>query len=86
MIKAQEKEGLPAQGYDNFSHTLVLREYDCKKQTYRSIQINDYDTNGKVLWTSPVSKVIKQPIVPGSVGETLYKIVCQGSKKKKEQK
>ena len=86
MIKAQEKEGLPTQGYDNFSHTLVLREYDCKKQTYRSIQINDYDTNGKVLWSSPVSKVIKQPIVPGSFGETLYKIVCQGSKKKKEQK
>ncbi len=86
MIKAQEKEGLPTQGYDNFSHSLVLWEYDCKKQTYRSIQINDYDTNGKVLWSSPVSKVIKQPIVPGSVGETLYKIVCQGSKKKKEQK
>jgi hypothetical protein len=86
MKKAQEKEGLPAQGYDNFSHSLVLREFDCKKQTYRSIQINDYDTNGKVLWSSPVSKVIKQPIVPGSAGETLYKSVCQGSKKKKEQK
>ena len=80
MIKAQAKEGLPTKGYGNFSHSLVLCEYDCKKQTYRNIQVNDYDRNGKVLWSSPVTKVIKQPIVPGSVGETLYKIVCQGSK------
>ena len=80
MIKAQKKEGLPTKGYGNFSHTLVLCEYDCKKQTYRNMQINDYDTNGKVLWSSPVSKVMNQPIVPGSVGETVYKIVCQGSK------
>lgn len=80
MIKAQEKEGLPAQGYDNYSHTLVLQEFDCKKRAFNSIQINDYDTKGKVLWSSRVSKVIKQPIVPGSVGETVYKDVCQGSK------
>jgi PAS domain S-box-containing protein len=80
MIKAQVKERLPTKGYGDFSHTLVFCEYDCKKQTYRNLQINDYDTNGKVLWSSPVSKVIKQPIVPGSVGETVYKIVCQGSK------
>ncbi len=79
IIKAQEKKGLPTQGYDKFSHTLVLSEYDCKNRTYRSMQINDYDTNGKVLWSSPVSKGTRQPIVPGSVGETLYKIVCQGS-------
>ncbi len=83
MIKAQEKEGLPTQGYDKFSHTLVLCEYDCKKQTYRNIQINDYDTNGKVLWSAPVSKVIKQPILADSVGENLYKIVCKGVNKGK---
>jgi len=85
-IKSQEMEGLPSQGYDNFSHSLVLCEYDCKKQTFRSIQINDYDTNGKVLWSSPVSKAIMQSIVPGSVGDTVYSIVCQGNKKKREQK
>ncbi|MRR06999.1 MAG: PAS domain S-box protein [Deltaproteobacteria bacterium] len=80
MIKAQEKEGLPTQGYDNYSHTLVLQEFDCKKRAFNSIQINDYDTKGKVLWSSRASKVNKQPIVPGSVGETVYNVVCQGSK------
>lgn len=77
------KKKLPTKGYENFSHSLSLHEIDCNSENKEIISFVDYDNEGKVLSTFSISKeeINMEPVVPGSIMDALYKVVCKGKKK-----
>jgi len=85
-IKYLTKEGLPTQGYETYSFTLNLDEYDCKNMKTGILTTIDYNEKGEVLYSTTVQTVKMREIIPDTIGESLYKLVCQEKKKSKKQK
>jgi tetratricopeptide (TPR) repeat protein len=84
-IKYLTKEGLPTQGYETYSFTLNLDEYDCKNMKTGILTTIDYNEKGEVLYSTTVQTVKMREIIPDTIGESLYKLVCQEKKKSKKQ-
>lgn len=84
-VDERKKINLSIKGYEDFSHGLSLEEIDCVSETIGTVFFTDYNNNGNVLNSLDFSdfskKISKSPIVPGSVIDALYKIVCHGKKK-----
>ena len=54
-------------------------EYDCKEEISRMLTLNYYSKNmgqGDIVYMSGNLHVEFEPIPPGSVGETLFKVAC----------
>ncbi|WP_291492381.1 surface-adhesin E family protein [Desulfurella sp.] len=75
-IELGVRDGLPVKAFDNFSHTTVLYYIDCDNQTYKIISSADYDTDGNVINSHDNQGDSYSPIVPDTLGDALYKAVC----------
>jgi len=76
FIQYRLDNGLPI--WDKLSFLISLDEYDCKEIKSKDLYFTYYDTDGKVL--DSVSSNDWEHIIPGSIRERLYKIVCKKPK------
>lgn len=60
------------------AHTLAFEEYDCSGEQSRTLQSIDYDTDGKTSSSEPRAGRWSR-IVPDSLEEGLYKVICTGA-------
>ena len=64
---------------DSYFSNKAQQEYDCKEERVRALAYTFFDGkmgNGKIVFTNSETSMKWQPIEPGSVGETLWKIAC----------
>ena len=62
--------------YTNWDHSLLLIELDCGKGQQRLLEILEYDMSGNVTYTGDHSDSGWIFLIPGSVGEALFKAIC----------
>ena len=72
--EAAEKYG---EDYENFSHSIELYKINCKDKIYCILSINHYAKEGTVILSDSRSDTEYLPIIPESVSEGLYQIVCK---------
>ena len=83
-IENLKKSGLESSTskYDNYSHELVLWEFNCSNMSIGYVSYVDYDTEGNII-DSYSSDVVKlEPFVPESYGDIAYKTICKGDNAK----
>jgi tetratricopeptide (TPR) repeat protein len=68
--------GIPADKYKNWDNKEELWEFNCTNQTVKTISRVDYDTNGKVIYSSDEPPVSWDNIVPNTLGDIVYAIAC----------
>ena len=76
-IEWMTKSGLSTEGYDKLSENRILYEIDCEKKRMRILSINEYDIDGKVLFSRDNIKSEWNNIIPDSNGYNLRKKVCK---------
>lgn len=69
---------------EDFAYSIGLEERNCSENKMRLLELGNYDKDGNLLQSLNSSKLEWRPIVPGSVGETLHKAICEFSKEKKK--
>lgn len=62
--------------YENWDDTVFLTEIDCGEGLQRLLRIWEHDTSGNVTYTEDYSDSCWIFIIPGSVGEALFKAIC----------
>ncbi len=62
--------------YTHWDHSLLLTELDCGEGQQRLLEILEYDTSGNVTYMEDHSDSGWIPIISGSVGEALSKVIC----------
>jgi hypothetical protein len=60
--------------YEDMSHSSIFYEINCVEKKMCSLSIIVYDKDGRVLRTESKEW---EPIVPGSIGNSLYTRVCK---------
>jgi len=76
-LDERKRNVLPINNYENFSHSLYLYEFDCDKREIGIASSIDYDNQGNVLDGVDKTSLTLRPIVPDSIAEALFIIVCQ---------
>jgi hypothetical protein len=77
IIQGRKSINLPIDGYDKLDYVTDILELDCVNRTIKDIFFVEYDDEDEVLFEYDIpSPKIKQ-ISPGSIQETLLKMVCQ---------
>lgn len=79
-LKEVKNIGLPATGYENFSFQVDLLEIDCNGKSSGNVSFVNYDDKGNILNSFNHKAIEMHPIVPYSIGESFYKVVCEGKK------
>jgi hypothetical protein len=75
-IKLGSIEGISAERYKNWSSNVILFELNCDNQTIRVVSYRSYDIDGNVIYSDDTIDPFT-PIVPDSVGEDIYRLVCK---------
>jgi len=63
-------------GYENYSYTLALFQFDCRQKTFQELDFSDYDQHQKIM-AYGLGPDKKFSVKPGTVGEILYQEVCR---------
>jgi hypothetical protein len=79
------ENGYAVDGWDKWSHTVYLDEFDCIHKIYRTLNSSDYDSNGKVLEQSEYQDKRWTVIPPDTVENRLYDKVCSLKKDTKKE-
>ena len=67
-------------GLKDVKDTLYLFQINCNEKMLSTVNVTDYDSKGSVI-SSDDNPILKESIIlPDSVGEKLYKIVCEKTK------
>ena len=74
--KAEEMVQEDGLRYTNWDHSLLLTELDCGKRQQRLLAILEYDKSGNVTYIEDHSDSGWIFLIPGSVGEALFRAVC----------
>jgi hypothetical protein len=74
------ENGYAVEGWDKWSHTVYLDEFDCMHKIYRTLNSSDYDGNGNVLDQSEYQDKRWTVIPPDTVENRLYDNVCSRKK------
>lgn len=76
-IERRRKVGLRHEGYETFSHSASLRQFDCVEQKSRVTTYTDYDTKGNLIET--VSSMTSEwiDVIPDSIGDDIMQAVCK---------
>lgn len=80
----RKENNLVSEGYEKLSEQRILFEIDCKKQRTRMLEMIDYDTDQKELFSGS-SKIYEKYgddegwdyVRPASLGEKIIKGVCK---------
>lgn len=76
-IQPLREGGLPTEGWEKLSHTLVFDEIYCKKLKHRISSITYYNTDGKIFFSHSYDKPEWVYIPPKTLIDTLRKKVCK---------
>ena len=68
-IEQRKKAGLISDGYDNFSYTLGLVEFDAANNLYRVIPAMDLDEKDQQIGASSLLDGTKAPLLKGIKGD-----------------
>ena len=63
-------------GYEHYSHTLALFQFDCRQKTFQELDFSDYDQHQKIM-AYGLGPDKKFPVKPGSVGDRLHQEFCR---------
>ncbi len=85
FIQVSKKNDIPTEQYKNISYCLGLKEIDCEKNMLRILSLTFYDSNDKVILSKNYFYNNWENIIPTSLHDGLYKILC-GSEKKPKRK
>ncbi len=80
MIKSQQGYDSSPRGFRDYAVELSLKEVNCSTEEMRYLAIVDYNAVNKVIDSVDVTGKWCQ-VVPYSIGEDLYNIVCKSKKK-----
>jgi len=75
--KGESKRSLINKGHEQYSHKVVYTECNCKEKTFMYLSQTDFDIQGSVLRTLTFSEKDKDSIMPDSIGDSLFKVVCK---------
>jgi hypothetical protein len=78
-IKYGVENGISAEKYNNWAFDILLWEINCKNQTARPVYYSSYGTDGIIYEENHENDTANSfsPIIPGSVGEYIYKLACE---------
>lgn len=62
--------------YKDFSHTLVLTEYDCRQDRFRDLTFLDYSKDGSVIESHDYDTTSWAFVVPGTIGSGIMQCIC----------
>jgi hypothetical protein len=78
QIESNKQNRMPTEGYEKFSHSLMLFEINCSTMTTRTMTLTDYSNDGKTLFSNEFGENSSWiTIRPESNGEELYQQVCK---------
>jgi hypothetical protein len=63
--------------FENLNHVKDLLEFNCVDKKTRVLQSTIYSKDGNILVSDTSSELEWRVIIPDSLGETLYKEVCE---------
>ena len=61
-----------------FNTTKTLREMDCSGKRFRMLTVTAYSKSGNPIGSDTRSYAEWDYVIPGTVGESMYKFVCNG--------
>ena len=81
-IAKRAKSDLSTEGYEGLSHKKMLFEFNCHTREYVLISYADYNQDGQILNSYTTDPRVREweSIIPESVRETLFKIICNRQK------
>ena len=80
-IESRLKLGKPIKGYENYSYSLNLQEYDCAKREFGLLLIADYDKERDMIGRTDSEETMEwEPVIPDTPIEKVFKTLCSGSK------
>jgi hypothetical protein len=77
FLRIRKRQGSRPVGYENFSRTFELDEYNCTKGEGRVLSQVDYDEKGNVIDSTSYRNPGWDYVVPNSIGESLLRAVCK---------
>jgi hypothetical protein len=80
MIKSRQRYDLSPRGFRDYAVELSLKEFNCSTKEMRFLAIVDYNAVNKIIDSVDFTGKWRQ-VIPDSIGEDLYKIVCKSKKK-----
>lgn len=87
-IEKKKKDNNPDKSlkYQSYEHDVDLTEIDCKKKLVRTKEVINYDDKGNILDRITDDNPKWESIIPGSVGEGLYRELCVTQNKSPKKK
>jgi hypothetical protein len=76
-LRNRTAQSLRTFGYQNYSHTLELDEYNCTKGEGRVLSRVDYDAKGNVIDSTTSKNAEWTYVVPDSIGDSLFRALCR---------
>lgn len=78
LIKQRKQQKLSIKGYKNFTHAIILCEINCEKKLIGVISLDEYDKNGKILFSKifPADQVVWVSITEGGMFELVNNVIC----------
>jgi len=77
IVRERKKQGLSLEGFEKYSYTLTLYDFNCKERKYRTIQIMAYDDRGRTLDSIDAGDAAEwKNIVPDTLGDEILEAVC----------
>ena len=76
FLRNRKARGVRTYGYEKYSHTLTLYEFNCTKAETRILSTVDYDEAGQVIDSTSYKNSAWDYVVPDSIGESMLKTVC----------
>ena len=64
---------------ERYLSSVTRFEYDCEEEMVRQLDVHWYSRNmrqGEIVFSYPNVKDEAESVMPGSIGETLFKIAC----------
>ena len=80
MLKSRQGYDSSPRGFRDYAVELSLKEINCSTEEVRYLAIVDYNAVNKIIDSVDVTGKWCQ-VVPYSIGEDLYNIVCKSKKK-----
>lgn len=80
FMRIRKTQGSRTLGYETFSRTFELDEYNCTKGEGRVLSQVDYDDKGNVIDSTTYRNPGWDYIVPNSIGESILRAACKQRK------
>ncbi len=76
-VHSRKKEALSTKGFEKFSHSMNLLEFDCKRRQMRTLVQISYDTDGYAISSYENPTAPWSSVIPESTGEDMLTRVCK---------